>query len=63
MSSGMKVHTVNSFMEKRKKMLEPVDTKVDKEVDNVNNKVNNVDDVDNKVNKVDKNVNTTLDFD
>ena len=67
MSSGMKVHTVNSFMEKRKKMLEPVDIKVDKKVDNVDNKVNNVDDVDNKVNKVDKNVdskvNTTLDFD
>ena len=62
MSSGMKVHTVNSFMEKRKKMLEPVDDiKVDKEVDNVDNKVNKVD---SKVdNKVDSKVNTTLDFD
>jgi hypothetical protein len=31
MSSGMKVHAVNSFMEKRKKMLEPKEEQVEKE--------------------------------
>ena len=60
MSSGMKVHTVNSFMEKRKKMLEPVDTKVDKEVDKSVEVEKNVDNVEKNL---EKNVNTTLDFD
>ena len=74
MSSGMKVHAVNSFMEKMKKMLEKeeVDVRVETDVDDKVNKVDSkVNKVDSKVNKVDTKVdnvdtkvnNTALDFD
>ena len=67
MSSGMKVHAVNSFMEKRKQMLKPDEDEEEEQLDKPDNEADKPDKSDKCDNEADKEADLekklTLDFD